>query len=160
MPQVTRLVYPYSPFQYWESLDTSFQIFLEFIHLALWSKNIDNVKTYFDTSTVFPLLTLSKCSNQSLKKCFEINISGQVPKQKRSKVSTEHNANAGVFEDITWSHPLLQSWRPVWIILGFCAMHFYPHSPIPFGRPTFFFLRLENTDPVRITDWRLISCDV
>ena len=61
---------------------------------------------------MFPFLTLTKCTNQSLKKSFEINISGQAPKQSRSKVSIEHNTDAGVFEDLTWSHPLLQSWRP------------------------------------------------
>ena len=38
-------------------------------------------------------------------------------------------------------------------------MQFYPHFPIPFGRPPFF-LRLENTEPIRIADCRLISCDV
>ena len=97
---------------------------------------------------MFPFLILTKCRKQSLKKSFEINISGQAPKQSRSKVSIEHNTDAGVFEDLTWSHPLLQSWRPVWVILGFCTMHFYPHSPISCGRPPFFSkIRKHRTSP-------------
>ena len=31
---------------------------------------------------VFPFLTLTKSTNQSLKICFEVNISGQSPKQR------------------------------------------------------------------------------
>ena len=65
---------------------------------------------------MFPFLTLTKCTNQSLKKSFQINISGQAPKQSTktknaadSKVSIEHNINTGVFENLTLSHPLLQS---------------------------------------------------
>ena len=38
-------------------------------------------------------------------------------------------------------------------------MQFHTHFPIPCGRPPFF-LRLENTEPNHIADWRLISCDV
>ena len=68
--------------------------------------------------------------------------------------------------------------HPVWKTTFFCAMHCYPHSRIPCGRPPFsvqciviptpashvedhlFCLRLENTESVRIADGRLISCDV
>ena len=59
--------------------------FLNFFTLLFDTKNIDNVKIQFDVSIVFPFLSLSKCTNQSLKKKFW-NISGQAlnkaPKQK------------------------------------------------------------------------------